>query len=100
MRLTCVCVCVCVCSFSAKVPLNMSTWVVSTHAQPTDAARAHDAAAIGIYGRDAVAHLNFPVTNYTLQQITAAMESLASRVRLDTHTHTHMLMYASMGPRC
>lgn len=44
----------CGCRFVAQVPIQNAAWAVSSHATAEQAARAHDTAAIAIFGLDAV----------------------------------------------
>ncbi len=81
--------------FLAKVTINHSAWVVSEHATAAEAARAHDAAAVGLFGREALPYLNTsPVTDLTLMEVARVIRSMAERVRAreqarSTVTHQH-----------
>jgi hypothetical protein len=66
--------------YVAKVPIQLAAWEVGEYQLAGAAGRAHDAAAIAIYGRDALPYLNEPHTTYDMVAVYLAMKSLGSKV--------------------
>ncbi len=77
--------CVDLCRFAAKIILNKSLWVVDTFDTAADAGRAHDAAAIGMFGRESLAHLNYPAQQRSFYEVQQAVEKMAVKVRANTY---------------
>eukprot|EP00967_Tisochrysis_lutea_P061892 scaffold79370_cov18-Tisochrysis_lutea.AAC.3 len=63
-------------------PDSSQTYTIRENPTAEAAAKEHDACAIGVYGLNAVPHLNFPPSTYGLFDIVRAMDRMCVEVRL------------------
>jgi hypothetical protein len=58
------------------------TFTLREHPDAKSAARDHDACAIGVFGVSAIAHLNFPLASYGLNDVIRSIDRMCILVRV------------------